>query len=273
MTASRRVDALTIETPEGVVFSYQLATPVRRSLAWAVDAAAISVASSLLARMSQAANILSPDWAKALGVLLYFVISMGYGMVLEWRWRGQTLGKRVMGLRVIDADGLRLQLPQIAIRNLLRVVDTLPVFYLVGGIAALMNRYGQRLGDLAANTVVALEESRGEPDLEQIAPARYNSLLAWPHQAARLRALAMPEAVGLAVRAIARRDGYTPAARLELFQELAAYFRSLAAFPEAAVEGLTDEQYVRSALRVIYGGKAPARSAGPVPPPAVKVNR
>ena len=58
----------------------------------------------------------------------------------------------------------------------------------------------------------------------------------------------------MAVEALARRDGYDPTARVELFGELAAYFRSLVQFPEAALEGLTDEQYVRSALRVIYGG-------------------
>ena len=248
-----RQSSLTIETPEGVRFSYELATPAVRALAWSVDAGAIGVASYAAAKAAEVGNFLSQDLAKALGIALYFAISMAYGIVLEWRWRGQTLGKRLFGLRVIDAQGLRLQFPQIAVRNLLRFVDALPLLYLVGGAAAFLNRRGQRLGDLAANTVVARERGRREPDLEQIAPAKYNSLLAWPHLAARLRSRAQPEAVGLAVRAVARRDGYRPAARVELFRELAAYFRSLAPFPEAAVEGLTDEQYVRSALRVIYG--------------------
>ena len=256
MKVSGRKNSLTIETPEGVVFSYELATPVTRALAWAVDAAAIGAASTTAATLSQSANILSPDWAKALGVALYFLISTGYGIVLEWRWRGQTLGKRLLGLRVIDAQGLRLQLSQIALRNLLRAVDALPFFYLLGGSASLVSRYSQRLGDLAANTVVVHERTRLEPDLAQIAPARYNSLLAHPQLAARLRSLASPEAVGIAVRAIALRDGYDPAARVELFRELSGYFRSLVRFPEAAVEGLTDEQYVRSALRVIYGNGA-----------------
>ena len=63
----------------------------------------------------------------------------------------------------------------------------------------------------------------------------------------------------MAVEALARRDGYDPAARVELFGELAACFRSLVEFPEAALEGLTDEQYVRSALLVIYGGAGSRR--------------
>ena len=212
MATTARKTSLTIETPEGVVFSYELATPVTRALAWAVDAAAISAASKVAATVCQAANLISPDWAAALGVALYFAISVAYGIVLEWHWRGQTLGKRVLGLRVIDAQGLRLQFPQIALRNLLRVVDALPLVYLVGGIASLVSRNGQRLGDLAANTVVAHERNRQEPNLDQIAPAKYNSLLAYPHLAARLRSLARPEAVGIAVRALSQRDGYEPTA-------------------------------------------------------------
>jgi uncharacterized RDD family membrane protein YckC len=244
--------SLAIETPEGVVFSYELATPAARALAWAVDFAAIATAGYLLGKVSEAFGAVSRDWASALSVALYFFLSLAYGMVLEWRWRGQTIGKRLFGLRVIDAQGLRLQFSQIAIRNLLRLVDMLPLPYLVGGIAALATQKCQRLGDLAANTVVAHESRQQQPDLEQIAPAKYNSLAAYPHLAARLRAAANPEAVGMAVRAAAQRDGYEPQARVELFRELAGYFRELAPFPDAAVEGLTDEQYVRSVLRVIY---------------------
>jgi uncharacterized RDD family membrane protein YckC len=252
MTAAR-ASTLPIETPEGVIFSYELATPVTRSLACAVDAIAASGLAYIASKVCAVAGILSQDWANFLGLVLYFVISIGYSILLEWRWRGQTVGKRLFGLRVIDIHGLRLQPAQIVLRNLLRLVDSLPAFYLVGGIAALVSRHGQRLGDLAANTVVAHERHWNAPDLEQIAPARYNSLLAYPHLAGRLRALASPEAVGFAVRALARRDGYDPLARIELFAELAGYFRSLVTFPQAATEGLTDEQYVRSVLRVIFG--------------------
>jgi hypothetical protein len=103
--------------------------------------------------------------------------------------------------------------------------------------------------------VVAHERKWQPPDLEQIAPARYNSLSAWPNHAARLRSLASPDAVGMTVRALAHRDSYDPSARIDLFGELAAYFRGLVAFPESALAGLTDEQYLRSVLRVIYGGR------------------
>ncbi|HUI80938.1 MAG TPA: RDD family protein [Bryobacteraceae bacterium] len=249
--------SLSIATPEGVVFSYQLATPVSRCFAWIIDAVAIGGMTYFVSRVVNIAGFLSADFANFLSVVLYFVISVGYGILLEWRWRGQTLGKRVFGLRVIDVHGFRLQFPQIALRNLLRPIDSLPLFYLVGGVAALATRWGQRLGDLAANTVVAHERYWDEPNLDPLAPAKYNSLLAYPRLAGRLRTLANPEAVAFALRAVTGRDSYQPAARLELFAELADYFRSLAHFPEAAIEGLSDEQFVGAVLRVIY--HAPGR--------------
>jgi uncharacterized RDD family membrane protein YckC len=248
-----RPRSLDIETPEGVVFSYELATPAARALAWTVDAAAIWAAIYFIGRMASMLRPLDRDFETAMEALLYFVAQIGYGIVLEWRWRGQTVGKRLFKLRVIDSQGLRLQLSQIVIRNLLRLIDSLPLLYLVGGTASLFSKKYQRLGDLAANTVVARQRSWIAPDVEQLARAKYNSLLAHPSIAARLRSRAGPEAVAIAVRAVSQRDGYEPLARIELFRELASYFRALAPFPDAAVEGLTDEQYVRSVLRVIYG--------------------
>ena len=255
MTAQRQL-ALEIETPEGVVFSYEVATPAARAIAWALDAFAIAVISYFAGKLAEYVGAVNKDWGDALSALLFFVVQMGYGMALEWRWRGQTLGKRLVGLRVIDARGMRLQFSQIAIRNLLRLVDSLPYFYLVGGIAAFVSKKGQRLGDLAANTVVARERHWQEPNVNELAPAKYNSLLAYPHLAARLRTRATPAIVALAADALARRGGLEPDARAKLFDELAAYFRGLVAFPDEVAEGLTSEQYVRSVMLVVFGARA-----------------
>jgi len=250
-----RPSRLSIETPEGVVFSFELATPVTRALAWSVDTAAIILCNMLVGQIAKLVARMNTDVANAVSVVGFFVISVVYAIVLEWRWRGQTIGKRLFGLRVMDAHGLRLQFPQIALRNLLRVIDMLPLLYLVGGLTAIFSRNAQRLGDMAANTIVARERKTEVPDIEQIAPAKYNSLLTQPHLAARMRSLVTPESAALAVRAVTLREGYDPLARVILFRELAAYFRSLVEFPEEAVENLTDEQYVRCVLRVIYGAR------------------
>jgi uncharacterized RDD family membrane protein YckC len=253
---------LRIETPEGVVFAFTLASPVARALAWALDNAIVIGVGIGLAQVSSVVGALSGDWAAALVVVGYFVISTAYWIVMEWLWRGQTVGKRVFRLRVVDAHGLRLTLAQVALRNVLRAADQLPLCYLLGGAAALLSARGQRLGDLAANTVVLREPVTSEPDLEQIAPARYNSLAAFPHLAARLRNRVPAEAAALAIRALMQRDGCEPAARLALFADLAGYFRELVPFPAEAVEALTDEQYVRSVVRVLYAARARTPKSG-----------
>jgi uncharacterized RDD family membrane protein YckC len=247
---------LRIETPEGVVFSFTLASPVARLLAWALDTAITMAAAQVLARFTDALGAVAKDWGNAFAIVGYFAISLGYTIALEWRWRGQTVGKRLFGLRVVDAQGLRLHFHQVALRNLLRAVDMLPLCYLVGGVAALVSEKGQRLGDMAASTIVLRETKAEQPDLEQIAPAKFNSLAAYPHLAARLRARTDPEAAVLAIRALLDRDRYDADARIALFADLAAYFRGVVAFPEEAVDGLTDEQYVRSVVRVLYAAAA-----------------
>ena len=87
----------------------------------------------------------------------------------------------------MDARGLKLHVSQIVIRNVLRAVDMVPIFYMVGGIACAMSRYSQRLGDIAANTVVVRRRPLTIPDTSALLGERYNSLLAYPNLATRLR--------------------------------------------------------------------------------------
>jgi uncharacterized RDD family membrane protein YckC len=247
-----RTNTLLIKTPEGVVFSQTLAGPIIRFLAWLIDAAVIYVVLMILTMLTMFTSIISPDFAGALQALTYFATSVGYGMIFEWFWRGQTIGKRALRLRVIDAQGLRLQFSQVAIRNLLRVVDLLPLAYVVGGLATLFTRKAQRLGDLAANTVVIRIPRIVEPNLEQLGGDKYNSLRAYPHLCARLRQRITPVEASTALQAIIRRDEMDAGARVQLFAELADHFRAKVEFPSEAVGGIADEQYVRNVVDVIY---------------------
>jgi uncharacterized RDD family membrane protein YckC len=251
MNASR-ASTLTIRTPEGVVFALQLASPVTRFLAWVVDFACISAVMSMVSMAMWLLALISLDMSRALSVLLFFVVQIGYGLACEWLWRGQTVGKRLLRLRVVDAGGLRLQFSQIVIRNLLRFVDILPAFYLVGGIATLLNARTQRLGDLAASTIVIRSPKIEQPDLEQILAGKFNSLRGHPHLEARLRQKISPVEASLALQAILRREEFEPLARAELFARLGDHFRRLVEFPPDSVENVTDEQYLRNVLDVVF---------------------
>ena len=262
-----KTNSLPIRTPEGIVFAQLLASPVTRFLAWSVDLLCILGLVMACNQIIGFLRILSLDLAQALSVLAYFLISICYGMLTEWYWRGQTVGKRVLRLRVVDAQGLRLQFSQIAIRNLLRAVDALPAFYLVGGVACLLNRRAQRLGDVAANTLVIRSPKVGQPDLDQIMAGKFNSLREHPHLEARLRQRISPAEAAIALQALVRRDLLEPAERVELFAELADYLRAKVPFPPEATEGVTDEQYVRNVVDVVYRTRPRERPTQPTEPP------
>jgi uncharacterized RDD family membrane protein YckC len=244
--------AVLIRTPEGIVFSRSLAGPVTRFLAWLVDVLTIVSLTAGLGHVLSWFDVIGRDAVGAAYTLGYFFISFGYGIGLEWAWRGQTLGKKLFRLRVVDAEGMRLQFDQIVTRNLLRFVDMLPVFYLVGGVACWSSRKCQRLGDIAANTLVVTTPSIAEPDLDQLLAGKFNSLVQYPHLAARLRQNVSPGEVSTALQALIRRDELEPGARLELFAKLATHFRAKVDFPAEATDGLADEQYVRNVVDVVF---------------------
>jgi len=243
---------LKIRTPEGIAFSFALAGPVVRCLAWIIDFLLVTTGATVINKFGQLAGLVSPDLAQAIMVISYFVASIGYGIVLEWSWRGQTVGKRLLRLRVMDAHGLRLQFHQVLLRNLLRFVDMLPALYLVGGLASFFNRRAQRLGDLAANTVVVYNPKPAEPDLDQLLAGKFNSLRQHPHLEARLRQRVSPDEARLALQALMRRDELDPSPRVALFSELAEHFKSLVAFPAESVEAMPDEQYVRNVVDILF---------------------
>nr|WP_307726379.1 RDD family protein [Trichlorobacter sp.] len=229
-----------------------LAGPTSRLLALLVDFACISVASTTISTVLRLFTLISQDIFMALTILSGFVISIGYGIGCEWYWQGQTVGKRLLHLRVMDEQGLKLQFSQVVIRNLLRIVDSLPALYLVGGIASLISRKCQRLGDLAAGTIVIRTPKVQLPDLEQLGTEKFNSLAAYPQLVARLRQKVSREEGAIALRALIRREELDPTARLELFRELAVMFRSQVAFPAEAVDGVSDERYVRNVVELLF---------------------
>ncbi len=163
-------DKLTIETPEQIPLEFPLAGIGSRFLALALDTLIQFVATMVLALIGMAAFfgglVRSPKssvWVAALFVLLLFLIHFCYFAFFEALWNGQTPGKRREHLRVIEESGQPITPYDAVGRNLLRIVDSLPGFYAVGIICALLSSKNKRLGDYVAGTVVVHEEPLGEP--------------------------------------------------------------------------------------------------------------
>jgi len=248
----RRPGELRLQTPEGVTFAFRLASPMTRLLARAIDTAAILVIwSTVSALVAMMVTTVSTSLAMGLLTLGFFVLQQGYAMVLESRWQGQTLGKRVLGLRVLDQRGFPAATSQIIVRNLLRFVDVMPMAYLLGGAVMTGTRHLQRLGDIAAGTVVIRAERDRLPDARRVRPDRFNSLRRYPAAMARLRQTIRPAEARLAYRALLRRDEFEPEARVRLFAELAEYIQELVPLPAEATENLSPEAFLRNVVDVL----------------------
>jgi len=252
MIQTMRTNVMKIQTPEGITFPLLLASPIVRCFALLFDQVCVTIAVLILLFGLTFIQSVSGDLYGAILTIAYFVLSIGYPILTEWLWRGQTLGKRIFKLRVMDVQGLRLQFSQIAIRNLLRFVDSLPLFYVVGGITSTISRHYQRLGDLAANTIVVRIPKTIVPDVGQVMAGKFNSFRDYPHLAARLRQRISAQEATIAFEALMRRDDLEPDARITLFNEIADHLKTAVEFPVDAVEGLTAEQYVRNAVDVLF---------------------
>jgi uncharacterized RDD family membrane protein YckC len=158
-------------TPERVNLQYDIAGIGSRGAAAMVDTLIQAVALFVLLLAGSAAigvgatfGSLEQSAGEALLVLFVvavFAITNGYYMLFEILWSGQTPGKRLVGVRVLRENGYSIRPIDAVIRNLVRIVDWLPLVYGVGVLTMLLNQRSRRLGDFASGTIVVREASRG----------------------------------------------------------------------------------------------------------------
>ncbi len=160
----RQLDtSIEIITPENIAFSYLLAGPFRRLSAFVVDCACIVgiiVAAWILMPFIAYFCGGTPAGIYVGGMLVFtFALSWFYGAFFETVWNGRTPGKRMTGLRVLTVEGQPISAFQAFLRNVLRLADLQPgLFGLVGVVSCTSNDRFQRLGDIAAGTMVVVED-------------------------------------------------------------------------------------------------------------------
>src|SRR5229473_1580669 len=239
---------VTIATPEGVLFRLPLAGPASRLYAMLLDTTIVLGAVNGVGLLVYWIFSKAPGFGLMVITLAEFVIGFAYSALLEGFWNGQTIGKRLFHLRVIDQSGLPLRVEQAWVRNLMRVFDALPFAYLIGGISALSNPLMQRFGDRLAGTLVVRQTPLAVPGEESWTRQKYNSFTEYPAVAVHLRRAAPPELASLIQDALRRRNELAPYARREIYRELVTYLQSeISPFPDELVERLSDEQYLINA--------------------------
>jgi uncharacterized RDD family membrane protein YckC len=254
---------LTIATPEGVLFRLPLAGPASRLYAMMLDSVIVLGAVNGLGLLVYWIFAKAPGFGFMVITLAEFAIGFAYGALLEGYWNGQTIGKRLLHLRVIDQDGLPLRIEQAWVRNLMRVFDALPFAYLVGGLSVLSSPLMQRFGDRVAGTLVVRQTPLAAPVEEFWMQQKYNSFMDYPAIAMKLHRAATPELASVIQDALRRRNELAAYARREIYRELAAYLQSeISPFPDELVERLSDEQYLINASGILFGDQRRSRVRG-----------
>jgi uncharacterized RDD family membrane protein YckC len=248
-----------LETPESIEVSFELAGPGSRFCAVVIDTLltwvmvfAVMVAACIAdvywvrdlgGRHGAGGEGLS-DWGTAVLILIVALVLFGYSVFFEILLRGQTPGKRALKLRVIRDDGTPATVMDLCVRNLVRVVDFLPAFYLVGGLVAFFSTTNKRLGDIAAGTIVVKEA-----ELDYRAKADAKAVFHAPDVAVSNTALT-PEEQRVIRAFLQRRAELLPDARLALAERLARglYEKHGGQYsePEAYLERLSEGRHYES---------------------------
>jgi uncharacterized RDD family membrane protein YckC len=244
------VSVLTIETPEHVEIRLEPAGAGSRFLAILIDSVIVLGASAMLARLI--GLVLPAGIATAVSITASFLLTWGWHVWFETRHHGRTPGKRALSLRVVDARGLPVSLHQSLVRNIVRAVDFLPVFYGVAAAASLADPLRRRLGDLVADTLVIREAKPLAYRGELAAERRYNSLRT-PRVLRLIRHRISLEERELLLTVCLRAEKMTPAARYDLMETVARTYREKLAIDDGDMSG---ESFVRDLTAVLFERRA-----------------
>jgi uncharacterized RDD family membrane protein YckC len=171
----------------GVEITLDIAGAGSRSFAFIIDwhirffaalmwlLTALYLTASATGQMPTAAHM--PRAFTSVGALPAFAIYFLYHPILEMLMRGRTPGKRMAGVRIVTRNGGAPSIGALLVRNLFRLIDSLPFLYLVGLIVCLMSEQRVRVGDMAAGTLLVLDESASEKSLGRLSAQLLGSAL------------------------------------------------------------------------------------------------
>jgi uncharacterized RDD family membrane protein YckC len=223
-------DQLTIRTPEGVELNLTLAGLASRVLASLLDGLIQLIAGGVIV---VALVVIFDGGLETLGsgllALALFLIFFGYPILFEVLDGGRSIGKRATGLRVVRLDGGPIGFGAAAIRNIMRLIDILPGGYAVGAITILATPHNQRLGDMAAGTVVIRERTI------QVAPVAQSAPIPTSYGRLDVTAVSADE-IALIRRYFERREALPEGRRMELAWDIARRIKAKVALPGELVD-------------------------------------
>lgn len=234
-------DRIEIRTPEGFNLEMTLAGLGSRSAAAIIDTVII-VAVAVVVYLPFR-NTVPPLPMRIALTAMPIVLFFGYHLVFETRGRRQSPGKRLLRLRVVRADGAPVGATGSLVRNLIRLVDFLPSFYLIGIVSVFSTTQNQRLGDLAAGTIIVMEP-RAEDVFPVLSSAFENVAEGWDVSAVT------DEDVAMMRQFLNRREILKPDARRRIGFEIAKGIEAKVSRPP---QQMTSEQTIETVLEIKEG--------------------
>lgn len=248
-------DQLTITTPEHVPIRLEPAGAGSRFLAMMID---YVITSAIGGGVGMILSVFLPTGiALAIFITVSFVLSWGWHVWFETQRNGQTVGKRALSLRVVDARGLPISLHQSLVRNIVRVLDFLPLFYGLAAVVTLVDPLRRRLGDLVADTLV-IREAQPLAWRATVSADRRHNTLRNPRVLRLIRHRISLEEREFLLSLCVRAEKMSAAARYDLFQAVADVYREKLGIEEEQMSG---ENLVRDLTAVLFSPREPARPA------------
>jgi uncharacterized RDD family membrane protein YckC len=232
-------DRITITAPEGVDMHIVLAGVASRFIAGTIDLFLQLVLIGLAALATL--TLVGGGLGIALFAMAAFAAIFFYDILFENFASGRTPGKRWTHLRVLRAEGQPVDLPASAIRTIMRLVDILPTAYLVGMSSIVLTKRNQRLGDLAASTIVVREPSRKRGSVQADLRSQPATTAGWDVSAVS------GDEIAAVRRFLERRDELSSQARRELGFRLEQGLREKVA---GAPASLTPELFLETLVQV-----------------------
>lgn len=233
-------DQISVRSVTGVDITMTIAGPGSRSYAFVIDwhirlllALAWLLMGTVVVKFGDISKLYEGLFSKLPAVLIYFL----YHPVLEIALRGRTPGKRMAGVRILDRNGGVPSGMALLIRNLFRLIDSLPLVYMIGLVSCFVTAHRVRIGDMAAGTLLVVDQTDSEKTLVRMEAAAGKTSLPL-------------DALELVDQVLERWDSLQPANRSRIASSLLARIQPQLG---ADVASLTEDQ-VRSKLQSFLNG-------------------